>query len=158
MACDSSMVALMICFITVLWSRWLVCNSVKNGWRLFVSRKPLQPTWMVCRVACLPLLCATSSRWRYLLSFLSRGGRQFARNAPVHQRRVTAMPVFSSDVQQYMICKSGGAHGFATMRHAHTHTHSHTRTHTHTHTHTRTHTHTHTHARARTHTPHVHQY
>ena len=72
MTCDSSMVALMICFITVLWSRWLVCNSVKSGWRLFVSRKPLQPTCMVCRVACLPLLCATSSRWRYLLSFLSR--------------------------------------------------------------------------------------
>ena len=72
MACNSSMVALMICFITVLWSRWLVCNSVKNGWRPFVSRKPLQPTWMVCRVACLLLLCATSSRWRYLLSFLSR--------------------------------------------------------------------------------------
>ena len=51
--------------------------------------------------------------------------------APVHQKPVTAMPVFSSDVQQYMICKSGGAHGFATMRHAHTLTHSHTHTHTH---------------------------
>ena len=25
---------------------------------------------------------------------------------------VTAMPVFSSDVQQYMICKSGGAHAY----------------------------------------------
>ena len=43
-------------------------------------------------------------------------------------QHVTAMPVFSSDVQQYMICKRGGAHGFVTMHHtrAHTHTHTHT--------------------------------
>ena len=76
MACDSSMVALMICFITILWSRRLVSNSVMNGWKLFVSRKPLQLTWMVCRVACIPCLCATSSRWSYLLSFLSREHRK----------------------------------------------------------------------------------
>ena len=37
-----------------------------------MSRKPLQLTKMVCRVTCLPLHCAISSRWRYLLSFLSR--------------------------------------------------------------------------------------
>ena len=28
--------------------------------------------------------------------------------APAHIKPVTAMPVFSSDVQQYIICKSGG--------------------------------------------------
>ena len=64
--------ALAICLITVLWSRCVVCDSRKSGWRLFVSMKPLQPTWMVCRLACLPPFCATSNRWRYLLSFLSR--------------------------------------------------------------------------------------
>ena len=50
--------------------------------------------------------------------------------APVHQRPLTAMLLFSSDVQQYMICKSSCAHGFATMHHTHTRTHTHTHTHT----------------------------
>ena len=45
------------------------------------------------------------------------GGRQFAK------KTVTAMPVFSSDVQQY-ICKSSGARGFATMHHTHEHHHT----------------------------------
>ena len=47
---------------------------------------------------------------------------------------MTGMPAFSSDVQQYIICKSGGAHGFATMHYTHTQTHLHTHTHTHTNT------------------------
>ena len=45
MAWDSSIVALAICLITVFWCRCVVCASRKSGWRLFVSMKPLQPTW-----------------------------------------------------------------------------------------------------------------
>ena len=58
------------------------------------------------------------------------GGRQFAICflAPPHPKPVTAMLLFNSDVQQYMICKSGGAHRFATMHHTHIHTHTHTHT------------------------------
>ena len=40
------------------------------------------------------------------------------------------MLLFSSDVQQYMICKSGCAHECATMHHTHTHARTHARTHT----------------------------
>ena len=53
--------------------------------------------------------------------------------APAHQKPVTAMPVLSSDVQQYMICKSGGAHAW--FCHNASDTHARARAHAHTHTH-----------------------
>ena len=103
MAWDSSIVALAICLITVLWSRCVVCDSRKSGWRLFVSMKPLQPTWMVCRLACLPPFCATSNRWRYLLSFLSRELRK----------------LFSQQIVSSKMCRRPHTH-----KHTHTHTHT----------------------------------
>ena len=106
----------------------LVFDSMKSGWRLSVSRKPLQPTWMVCRLACLPLLCATSNRWRYLLSFLNfeLGKLMFS---------------------QQLDCQLKDVHVYI---HAHTHTRTRTRTLTHTRTHARTHARTHTHTHTHT--------
>ena len=74
------------------------------------------------------------------------GGSQFAR------KPVTAMLVFRSDVLQYMISKSGGAHGFATIHHPHPHPHPPTPTPTppYKYTHAHTHKYTHTCVRMRT--------
>ena len=49
----------------------LVGARAKRWWRLLLSMKPLHPTWIVDRVACVLILCTCSTRCRYLLSFLS---------------------------------------------------------------------------------------
>ena len=81
------MTVLMILLVRALCSLLVVDVRAKRCWRLFLSTKPLQPTWMVDRVACIPRVRACSTRCRYLLSFLTLALEKFASQQTVSSKR-----------------------------------------------------------------------